>query len=156
MSLEVKIVFDAKETIWALAQLSDQRYLEFAGNIHAAYKILSRIASKPLHELAVPEFDIKKMIPEEFQTDELMYWVFDAWEGWFKSLAEEDLNIKTVEFFAARELRNKVTGNYSCDYSDLVPKWLPEIPIDPFTGKPLEINLHADDGEDKNSNPKTE
>ena len=148
---ENEIIFEAKETVWDLAQLSDQKYMEFVDKIPIAYKTLQRIASKPLWELTVPDFDLKELIPEGLQTDELMIWVFNTWKPWFRCLAELDLNIKTIEVVAAIVLRTEVTGNYSTDYSDLVPKWLPEIPIDPFTGRPLDFHSD-DDEEDKISN----
>ena len=55
---------------------------------------------------------------------------------------------QVIEVTAAMELRKSVAGDYSCDYSDLVPKWLPQIPIDPFTGKPRDFNSHNGEGKE--------
>jgi len=45
---------------------------------------------------------------------------------------------------AALERHRLVTGSYPKALGDLVPKWLPAVPLDPMDGQPLRYRLNAD------------
>lgn len=109
--------------------------------VQGQYRELGKIAGSPY-------YGIRELLRERGRSPESMPWyyrltglLFADFQGVFlKESTLEAMMLATRAGLASKIYRNK-TGHYPENLEALVPSILPELPIDPFTGKPLVLKM---------------
>ncbi|HYA48976.1 MAG TPA: hypothetical protein VEG35_04685 [Burkholderiales bacterium] len=101
--------------------------------VHKRYGELERRTDEPYYKLT--EFlDKERRVPWYYKATEVL--LPDFRSAFLKEASLEAMMLATRAGLACKLYKGK-TGQYPASLEALVPDILPEVPIDPFTGKPL-------------------
>lgn len=124
------------KSIRSLARMSNEEYKKFLADIPSMYNELQNISRAPLTELVKPDFDLESKLSEKFRSD-VFKLLYDIYNSWFKIIGRESTSLRALQIRAAIALYQKENDKPPESLEDLCPKWLPDVPVDPFSGKPM-------------------
>ncbi len=115
-----------------------ERYAEITGN-------LIEVSKLPLHEALATVRSTAEWEPREFSiTDYIMKQYYWSPVTCFEIAARAEARASTLDAAIAAELYRREHGSFPTTIDELVPTYLPAVPIDPFDGKPIRYLLDDD------------
>lgn len=135
--VEKKELIDARKKLQARLDMSHQEYEKYRKKVSRLHEALQKIAGKSLPQLLRRDFELVALLPEDIRSDSLIMDNIPSWERWFTQQGKLEVGLKALQVRSAIMLYQRKMKKLPERLAELYPEWLPEVPIDPFSGHPL-------------------